>query len=452
MKSRTFIALATATSAMALGAGVTAATAADYVYYSSASFGAPSNLGRVQVDGTGLNDDFAAIGSEITGLTTYNGTVYLIAGAQNARKLWRVAAAGTATQLGAASLCATAPNSATDAQGIAVANDYIYYFCEAGPGASAARYLARASLDGATRIENFSTVTGTAQKGIVASPTGSIAYFPGTTGFGGPDRVYMISLAQGSTPSASTSATTAQYLAPTSSGIFWSGSGAIGRFAFPFPALTSTTLFSPTGYVGSVAADSSNVYWVGGSGMSLSIYKGSADGTGSASVLATSSKLKNPSLLAVGSGASSGGGSTPTDTPSTPGAPKADSAKAALVRPATTAPAPAASGCSNCVAVTVPVQLSDIGNYTFIFERSSSSNEMAREAQVSGSRVPMQKGTRIGKRKLVKTYSAVNVTTTTANAKVVTVALLKKAQAKNLKLRVIKKNAGGALTQSVLGL
>ncbi|MFM8828705.1 MAG: hypothetical protein ACKOGE_05415, partial [Actinomycetota bacterium] len=98
--------------------------------------------------------------------------------------------------------------------------------------------------------------------------------------------------------------------------------------------------------------------------------------------------------------------------------------------------------------VSVAVQLAEKGQYTFIFERPTS-NEMSRE-QATSNRVPMQKGTKIGKRKLKKAYTAAVITTTQDNAKLVTRALLRKAQAKKLNLRVIYAPSGNAKSESVI--
>ena len=98
--------------------------------------------------------------------------------------------------------------------------------------------------------------------------------------------------------------------------------------------------------------------------------------------------------------------------------------------------------------VTVKVQLEKKGKYTFIFEKPTSS-EMSRE-QATSSRVPMQKGSKIGKRLLKKAVTAAVITTTEDNAKLVTRALLRKAQAKKLNLRVIYAPTGTAQSESVI--
>jgi hypothetical protein len=96
----------------------------------------------------------------------------------------------------------------------------------------------------------------------------------------------------------------------------------------------------------------------------------------------------------------------------------------------------------------VRTQLGPKGRYTFIFQKRTSS-ELSRENAAS-SRVTMQKGTRLGKRTLKKAYTAAVVTTTADNARVVTRALLRKAQAKKLDLRVVYTPTSGAQTESVI--
>ncbi len=102
-----------------------------------------------------------------------------------------------------------------------------------------------------------------------------------------------------------------------------------------------------------------------------------------------------------------------------------------------------------CTQVTVPVQLAEVGKYTFIYE-TKNSNEMSTPAQTSGKRIAMHKGSRVGKRALKKVTTAAVIITTEANAKVVLNSFLKKAQAKSWNLRVIHTAADGSQSQSVI--
>lgn len=89
----------------------------------------------------------------------------------------------------------------------------------------------------------------------------------------------------------------------------------------------------------------------------------------------------------------------------------------------------------------VKLQLSSAGRYTFIYERGVGANAR---------RIPMQKGSRIGTRVLLKTTTAANLTTTAAGAKVVINSLLPRAKANNWRLRVIRTATDGTQTQSVV--
>ncbi len=137
-----------------------------------------------------------------------------------------------------------------------------------------------------------------------------------------------------------------------------------------------------------------------------------------------------------------GGGVTPTPTPSPTPTPTTPAATT-LATPTVNTSAPGANA-----VVTVRAQLGARGKYTFIFEKPTS-NEMSRE-QATSNRVPMQKGSKLGKRVLKKAYTAAVITTTADNAKVVTRALLRKAQAKKLNLRVIYAPTGTAQSESVI--
>lgn len=144
------------------------------------------------------------------------------------------------------------------------------------------------------------------------------------------------------------------------------------------------------------------------------------------------------------------GGNTPTPTPTTGGGSTTPAATTPISGPAATLATPTVntSGPGENAVVTVKVQLEKKGKYTFIFERSTS-NEMSRE-QATSNRVSMQKGSKIGKRLLKKAVTAAVITTTEDNAKLVTRALLRKAQAKKLNLRVIYAPTGTAQSESVI--
>lgn len=138
--------------------------------------------------------------------------------------------------------------------------------------------------------------------------------------------------------------------------------------------------------------------------------------------------------------------STPTTTPASAPAPPPPTAQ--LLR----APTTQNTGQSNrigCSQVSVPLQLDKIGRYTFIYETASGQSSSARESGRTGGRVAWNQGSTLGKRKLNKVSTAPVLVTTEANKRLVVNGLIKKAQAKNLRLRVIHTAADGTLTQDV---
>jgi len=138
--------------------------------------------------------------------------------------------------------------------------------------------------------------------------------------------------------------------------------------------------------------------------------------------------------------------STPTTTPASAPAPPPPTAQ--LLRAPTTQNTRQSNriGCSQ---VSVPLQLDKIGRYTFIYETASGQSSSARESGRTGGRVAWNKGSTLGKRKLNKVSTAPVLVTTEANKRLVVNGLIKKAQAKNLRLRVIHTAADGTLTQDV---
>lgn len=143
------------------------------------------------------------------------------------------------------------------------------------------------------------------------------------------------------------------------------------------------------------------------------------------------------------------GGGTPATTPSTaPAAGSTPNGPASLLRTITRKNTRQAAR-QGATQVAAPVNLKDEGRYTFIFEGRASANERWTEMQATGKRVVQLKNSRIGKKKLTRNSTAPVYTTTAANKRLVVVALIRKAQAKNLRLRVIHKATDGTLTQDV---
>ena len=187
--------------------------------------------------------------------------------------LSRVDASGTMTDLfGGAAMCSTAPMGASSySMGLGTDGSYLYYICEQGTQATSARYLARASLDGATRDETFSTLTGLVADSSTFTVGGGYAYFKAGPGSGfGADRVYRVALTAGATPEGVSSADTVMAMAWGPAGLYWINTGmtkSIGRFPVAdFPSWTSTTVFpSPVSSANqpAIAANSKSLFWVG---------------------------------------------------------------------------------------------------------------------------------------------------------------------------------------------
>lgn len=456
MKKRIVIA-ATAAAAVGLGVSAAAASAADYVYYSVSGAGG-NTVGRVELDGTtGRNNSFASFGSDtIRGLAATDTAVYAVTGAsQTNPKLTRVDSSGTKTEFFSGGTMCPAGAGAADGYGPATDGSYLYYICESGTGTGATRYLARVSLDGATRDAPFSGSLSGIKTGGNTEPVvgGGYAYFyAGPASSGGADRMYRVALTAGATAESPTSNAGVLKAAWSPAGLFAISPGmtsSILRFPLAtFPSWSPATAFSSVssaGFGASIAANTTSVFWVSALNPAT-IVKANADGSGTpnTSFLAASGMSQLGNLAVVPSGP--GGGNTPTPTP----APTPTPTPSPTAGPAVTLATPTVntSGPGENAVVTVKVQLEKKGKYTFIFERSTS-NEMSRE-QATSNRVSMQKGSKIGKRVLKKRVTAAVITTTEDNAKLVTRALLRKAQAKKLNLRVIYAPTGTAQSESVI--
>lgn len=464
MNKRMVIA-ATAASAAGLGVSAVAASAADYLYYSMTT-GPSTTIGRVELDGTtGRNDSFVGGwgSANIYSMAATGSSLYVSAGnSPTSAKITRVDSSGTKTEFfGGAAMCSNAPSAATEVKGLATDGQWLYYICESGTTNTSARSLARVSLDGATRDEGFSgSLSGIHASSSVFAVSGGYAYFRGGTSGGG-DRLYRVALTAGATATAASSAEQTVAAAGSPAGIVALGDGGSTRPVLvfqpsAFPGWTAATRFPgqsiPTGvFPGSpLAANTDTVFWPVDT-TPKKIAKGAIAGTSEADLsflVAASGSGTFGRHLAVdplGPGGGSTPTPTPTPTPTSTGSPTPTTRQAATtLRTPTVDTNPRGE---NAV-VSVAVQLAEKGQYTFIFERSTS-NETSRE-QATSNRVPMQKGTKIGKRKLNKAYTAAVITTTQDNAKLVTRALLRKAQAKKLNLRVVYAPSGNAKSESVI--
>jgi hypothetical protein len=117
--------------------------------------------------------------------------------------------------------------------------------------------------------------------------------------------------------------------------------------------------------------------------------------------------------------------------PVTPDPPAADPV-AALSGPITRAVTPTG------VVLTAPLQLPEIGRYTFAY------------LTTQGRRAAILRGSTIGARSLAKRFSAPVLTTTTAASNVKLVVRLRGTAPKNLTLRVVRKDADGSLHDVLL--
>ena len=426
---------------------VSTASAAEWLYYVDGS-----SLGRVQSDGTQKNGSFATITGTVSGLAANGSDTFVIRGSQATAHIDRVSSTGGKTTITSTPLCASAANSANDlaSAGLAANGNYLYYVCEDGPSHTLNRYLARISFDGATRNEGLVDLQNTTVNAFAVDA--EYAYLAVSQG-AQTIRVDRAALSPGSTRVQGPASSVTQ-LAIGASGFFWGNQSNIGRYAFDFPTLTSTSLFTTVGggmSVQSLAAGSTAVFWRQGTGSNATIRKADPGAPGTSAAFLTGSSggggMPGPgsglSWITIGSASEAPadtGSVTPTPTP-TP-TPTAGFA-IAKATPTVNTNTPG----ENAV-VTVSLQLEKKGKYTFIFENPTS-NEMARE-QATSSRVSMQKGSKIGKRLLKKRVTAAVITTTEDNAKLVTRALLRKAQAKKLNLRVIYAPTGTAQGESVI--
>ena len=380
---------ATATLVVGLSAGVTAASAADWLYYSNMD-----KVGRVQVDGTNRDDNFASGFQRTQGIAAAGSAVYVATKVSNNsddKTLWKVDGSGTKTDLLGSLMCSTV--AGTSPYGLATDGEYLYYICENGTGANATtRYLARVSLDGTSRNETFSdALTGIFTSSSSLTAGGGYAYFLGGPSSGpGVTGVYRVPLTAGATATGQTGGVSLATMAWSPAGLFWINAGgtkSLGRFPVAdFPGWTSATVFSPIttpfGQGVAVAADSTNVFWVTGSNPAT-IAKGNVDGSGTPDTSFLSfTGFAMPGYLAVGSGP---GGDTPAPAPTPAPTPAATPAATVL-----TAPTQSSTADSNGnVAVSLSLQLDEVGKYTFIFEKVTS-NEMSREQASGSSRISMQ--------------------------------------------------------------
>lgn len=144
----------------------------------------------------------------------------------------------------------------------------------------------------------------------------------------------------------------------------------------------------------------------------------------------------------------------PTDTPSTPAdtwtPPTGKEDAAILVNDARVdlAVAPKVEVQGTTATVVTQMTVDEVGRYTVMYVAPKRTTRRASEAATATERVPFAKGTKINKRKLKRKYTAVSFTTTKKGAQVTMRALLKRAKGRKLTLRVIYRSPDGTLKES----
>ena len=427
---------ATATLVVGLSAGVTAASAADYIFWTAegSSQGAQS-IGRANLDGTGANENLVPGSAGVdmpAGVMANSSSIFWLNGL-NGKTLAKANTDGSGARMDIAGglLGSTGVDQA------ALVGDFIYFPSPTqvgGFGPTSA--VGRVGTDGTGKTVispavfqggmSFSRLAGV---GSYVYPVGNrSASLARVTTSGTVDNEAFIS---GISPSA-------KGLAASSSYLYWTATGGIGRATIDGATKQPSFVTGLTNVGDGIAVSGTYIYWSAGGRPSgpFTIGRMKVDGTDQNPNFITG-LTKYPSSIAVT------GEGTPAPAPAPTPTPTPTPTATTLATPTVNTSAPGEDA-----VVTVKVQLEKKGKYTFIFERPAS-NEMSRE-QATGNRVPMQKGSKLGKRVLKKTYTAVVITTTADNAKVVTRALLRKAQAKKLNLRVIYAPSGTAQSESVI--
>jgi Low-density lipoprotein receptor repeat class B len=222
--------------------------------------------------------------------------------------------------------------------------------------------------------------------------------------------------------------------------IFWANpsGNAIGRANIDGSS-PNATFITGASQPRAVAVTSTHVYWTNSGNRTIG--RAALDGSDkNVAFISTGAQAgKDLNSLAV---SIEGSAPTPTPTPTPQPSGGGSSSGGSTGTPTANTTAPVTQAVKGPDAqVVVKLQLGASGRYTFIYQRGTAAN---------APRIPMQKGSRIGKRVLKKTTTAATFTTTDANAKVVINSLLKKAEARGWVLRVIRRASDGTLTDSII--
>ena len=439
MKKRMVMA-ATATLVVGLSASVTAASAADYIFWTAQGAGQGlQSIGRANLDGTGANENLVPGSAGVDmpdGVMANSSSIFWLNGL-NGKTLAKANTDGSSASMDIAG----GPLGNTGVYQAALLGDVIYFPSPTqvgGFGPTSA--VGRVGTDGTGKAVispevfqggmSFSRLAGVGSYVYPLNQGSSLARVATSSG-----TVDNTSFVSGISP-------LVKGLAASSSYLYWTVTGGIGRATIDGATTQPSFVTGLSNVVDGIAVNGTYIYWSAGSRPSgpFTIGRMKLDGTDQNPNFITG-LTKYPSSIAVT------GEGTPAPTPAPAPTPTPNATPAATVL---TAPTQSSTADSNGnVAVSLSLQLDEVGKYTFIFEKVTS-NEMSREQASGSSRISMQKGTKIGKRKLTKVITAANVTTTSAGAKVVMRALLKKAQAKKWNLRVIHAANDGTLTQSVI--
>jgi hypothetical protein len=409
------------------------ALGADYIYWSADDgVSSTSSLGRANLDGTDVRSSIVANAGQVGGLAANANYLYWtnrVSGGM-ATRLGRSARDGS----GASSSFATIDAASGAQTGLGITATHAYAFMGSGQ-------VARIGLDGSGANPSLFSIPGGG--GWAATVAGNYMYWCTN---GSPSNIGRVGLtgSPSSTtfvqPATGASSAGAQSVAVGDSYIYWTNSGAnaIGRANIDGSS-PNATFITGASQPSAVAVTSTHVYWTNSGNRTIG--RAALDGSD-----------KNVSFISTGAAAGrelkslaiSIGGSEPTPTPTPTPQPSGggSSSGGSTGTPTANTTAPVTQAVKGPDAqVVVKLQLGASGRYTFIYQRGTAAN---------APRIPMRKGSRIGKRVLKKTTTAATFTTTDANAKLVINSLLKKAEARGWVLRVIRRASDGTLTDSII--
>ena len=407
------------------------AVGADYIYWSvDDSVAGTSSVGRANLDGTDVRSSIVANAGRVGGLAANESYLYWTnrVGGGMSTQLGRSARDGSASNASFATISA----SAGAQPGLGITATHAYAFLGSGQ-------VARIGLDGSGANDSLFSIPGGG--GISTALAGNFLYWATLAGSdigrvgltGSPASAAFVQPATGAKQAL------AQSIAVSGSHIYWTNtnSNAIGRANIDGTS-PNATFITGASSPAAVAVTSTHVYWTNSN---RTIGRATLDGTDkTVSFISTGASagrdLKSLAVSIGGNDPAPTPTPTPTPTPSPAPAPGPSTPSTA----STTAPV-SETPKGKDAQVVVKLQLGASGRYTFIYQRGTGAN---------ATRIPMRKGSRIGKRVLRKTTTAATFTTTDANAKLVIKSLLKKAQARDWTLRVIRRASDGTLTDSII--